>query len=168
MINGLSDHQVTVLSDQLVRMPSKHSRFESSSESSVDEDWEQRKRERRPKKKARRSNYKSQSKDDATPKNHQESREGLIKEFKDIFSRAIQELSSVPHGHGSTTAPQYGKCPICIEPLEDIKKTGDAMLSLKCGHVFCKNCVASIKSTKKCPMCRASFGVKDIRKVLLP
>ena len=53
------------------------------------------------------------------------------------------------------------ECPICQEPMG---MAGNRQVSaLKCGHVFCKECIEKWLSIKEvCPQCRATAKVEDI------
>ena len=45
-------------------------------------------------------------------------------------------------------------CPICLDKLNDEK----IVLQTNCGHHFHKECLTrSIKTSEKCPICRATF-----------
>ncbi|KAH8489952.1 hypothetical protein Peur_058667 [Populus x canadensis] len=53
-------------------------------------------------------------------------------------------------------------CPICLCPLVE-------EMSTKCGHIFCKNCIAdAIKRQAKCPTCRKRVTNKELIRVFLP
>ena len=58
----------------------------------------------------------------------------------------------------STIKDQYS-CIICQNIFENPVKL------MKCGHIFCKNCLNDYKSTNtkmQCPMCREKFSQNDI------
>lgn len=48
-------------------------------------------------------------------------------------------------------------CPICLESVK-----GRNPVSTMCGHIFCKNCIVlSMRSAKKCPMCKRNLPNKN-------
>jgi len=53
------------------------------------------------------------------------------------------------------------KCPICLDNIKD-------MTASKCGHVFCRECIAlAVTASKKCPTCRAKLIMKDLHPLYL-
>ena len=60
------------------------------------------------------------------------------------------------------------QCPVCMESLETIKRSGADILSTVCGHIFCSNCLpASLTSTGRCPSCRRRIGADDYHKIFI-
>jgi len=46
-------------------------------------------------------------------------------------------------------------CPVCLDSLDNIKKSRNKFLTLSCGHLFCDSCLVSSLSVRPhCPVCR--------------
>ena len=54
------------------------------------------------------------------------------------------------------------ECPICFEEV-----SVQEIVFLKCHHLFCVNCINSVKNNK-CPLCRLPFVKKDMKTVMPP
>lgn len=54
------------------------------------------------------------------------------------------------------------ECSICLG-----SKKLYAMISIKCGHCFCDNCLQSTIKNKKCAICNQHFEEDDKRKIFL-
>jgi len=55
-------------------------------------------------------------------------------------------------------------CPVCLDSLDNIKKSRNKFLTLSCGHLFCDSClVSSLNVRPHCPVCRTR--VKDIHQL---
>jgi len=60
------------------------------------------------------------------------------------------------------------QCPVCLDSLKSIKRTGRGMMSTVCGHIFCSKCLpASIKANGRCPTCRKVLAKKDYHKIFI-
>mmetsp|Transcript_326 Transcript_326/g.920 ORF Transcript_326/g.920 Transcript_326/m.920 type:complete len:570 (+) Transcript_326:710-2419(+) len=52
-------------------------------------------------------------------------------------------------------------CPICLDPFKDYEndKSDKVAVLKKCGHTFCKDCIAeALSRNNKCPSCRVVLG----------
>merc|ERR1712192_158548 len=63
----------------------------------------------------------------------------------------------------TTASPGGGgisvQCPVCLESLKSIKKSGSSLVSTVCGHIFCSRCLpASLRASGRCPSCRRRIG----------
>ncbi|KAF1478486.1 E3 ubiquitin-protein ligase RNF4, partial [Pygoscelis antarcticus] len=46
-------------------------------------------------------------------------------------------------------------CPICMDGYSEIVQSGRLIVSTKCGHVFCSQCLCdSLRNANSCPTCR--------------
>ena len=57
-------------------------------------------------------------------------------------------------------------CSICLESLDEASNNTD-IIELKCGHTYHQQCIqdwrrGSMESSKRCPLCRASFAENEI------
>ncbi|XP_024120375.1 RING finger protein 4 isoform X1 [Oryzias melastigma] len=67
------------------------------------------------------------------------------------FSSAA--TSSVAHAFRST--PGMISCPVCLDLYSEIVGSGRLVVSTKCGHVFCSQCLRdALTSSHTCPTCR--------------
>lgn len=84
----------------------------------------------------------------------------------DLESRSCDSL----HDLDNTASPGGVslQCPVCLDKLKTIKRTGRVMMSTVCGHIFCNTCLpASIKASSRCPTCRRGLTDKDFHKIFI-
>jgi len=77
-----------------------------------------------------------------------------------------QELDTTasPGGGGGISV----QCPVCLESLKSIKKSGCSMVSTVCGHIFCSRCLpASLRASGRCPSCRRRVGPTEYHKIFI-
>ncbi|XP_035009020.1 RING finger protein 4 isoform X3 [Hippoglossus stenolepis] len=61
-------------------------------------------------------------------------------------------MSSV---HTSRSTPGTISCPVCLDSYSEIVDSGRLVVSTKCGHVFCSQCLRdALTSSHTCPTCR--------------
>lgn len=64
-------------------------------------------------------------------------------------------MSSVHSNSSSRSTPGTISCPVCLDSYSEIVETGRLVVSTKCGHVFCSQCLRdALKSSHTCPTCR--------------
>jgi len=64
---------------------------------------------------------------------------------------SMQELDTASSPGGAISL----QCPVCLESLKTLKKSGVCMMSTMCGHIFCSRCLpASLRASGRCPTCR--------------
>lgn len=77
------------------------------------------------------------------------------------------------HELDTTASPGEGggisvQCPVCLESLKSIKKSGCSMVSTVCGHIFCSRCLpASLRASGRCPSCRRRVGPTEYHKIFI-
>lgn len=147
------------LSKLLARMSTRM--FESTSSSSLDESLSENEMEDRKPTGDKMSEETEAKSDELALK--QELSDAIKQTFRDTFPQLIETLKS------SSPTGKCPKCPVCKDPLQELQKTVD-LLTLKCGHLFCKTCVDKLSATRplKCPSCSMRYKIIDIRKVFLP
>ena len=72
-------------------------------------------------------------------------------------------LPPPPEPAAESPPPPVSKhqCPICLGAAEELA-------SLKCGHVFCLDCLTTtVNLQHKCPTCRQKAGKRDIRRLYM-
>lgn len=59
-------------------------------------------------------------------------------------------------GQVQPPAPDQPNCPICKETFSEIKAAQRALMTTRCGHIFCATCLEMVKKSKtlQCPTCR--------------
>ncbi|KAM4708059.1 E3 ubiquitin-protein ligase RNF4 isoform 1-T2 [Discoglossus pictus] len=80
----------------------------------------------------------------------------------DVFvtSKGARDLSSLEH----TSRPTSGtvSCPICMDGYSEIIQSGRLIVSTRCGHIFCSQCLRdALKNVTSCPTCRKKLTAKQ-------
>jgi len=66
-------------------------------------------------------------------------------------------------------SPPPIQCPICFESYPNLLENGLHLVSSKCGHIFCSNCLPqSLMIRKICPTCRMKLTSEDYHPLYLP
>ncbi|XP_053180052.1 RING finger protein 4 [Scomber japonicus] len=64
-------------------------------------------------------------------------------------------LSSIQANSATRLAPGVISCPVCMDSYSEIVESGRLVVSTKCGHVFCSQCLRdALTSSHTCPTCR--------------
>ncbi|KAG7257026.1 hypothetical protein CRUP_025406, partial [Coryphaenoides rupestris] len=64
-------------------------------------------------------------------------------------------LSSLQASSQARATPGTISCPVCMDSYAEIVDTGRLVVSTKCGHVFCSQCIRdSLARSHTCPTCR--------------
>nr|XP_046262047.1 RING finger protein 4 [Scatophagus argus]XP_046262048.1 RING finger protein 4 [Scatophagus argus]XP_046262049.1 RING finger protein 4 [Scatophagus argus]XP_046262050.1 RING finger protein 4 [Scatophagus argus]XP_046262051.1 RING finger protein 4 [Scatophagus argus] len=70
----------------------------------------------------------------------------------------VLSTSIAPSLHTSSSSrstPGTISCPICLDSYSEITESGRLVVSTKCGHVFCSQCLRdTLTSSHTCPTCR--------------
>lgn len=62
----------------------------------------------------------------------------------------------------SRSAPGTISCPVCLDSYSEIVESGRLVVSTKCGHVFCSQCLRdALTSSHRCPTCRTKLTHKQ-------
>uniref|UniRef100_A0A1A8EWK4 Ring finger protein 4 n=1 Tax=Nothobranchius korthausae TaxID=1143690 RepID=A0A1A8EWK4_9TELE len=62
----------------------------------------------------------------------------------------------------SRSAPGLISCPICLDHYSEIVNSGRLVVSTKCGHVFCSQCLRdSLRTSHTCPTCRNKLTARQ-------
>ncbi|XP_058505971.1 RING finger protein 4 isoform X2 [Solea solea] len=57
--------------------------------------------------------------------------------------------------HVTRSTPGTISCPVCLDSYSEIVGSGRLVVSTKCGHVFCSQCLRdTLTSSHTCPTCR--------------
>ncbi|XP_034272614.1 large ribosomal subunit protein bL21m isoform X1 [Pantherophis guttatus] len=69
---------------------------------------------------------------------------------------------------GSLKSSGTVNCPICMDGYAEIIHSGRLIMSTKCGHIFCSQCLQnSLKSTNSCPACRKKLNRKQYHPIYI-
>ena len=89
-------------------------------------------------------------------------------------SQALDNIDETPtQDLDTTTSPGGGggisvQCPVCLESLKSIKRSGANMVSTGCGHIFCSRCLpARLRASGRCPSCRRKIGAAEYHKIFI-
>ncbi|CAL8303140.1 unnamed protein product [Arctogadus glacialis] len=64
-------------------------------------------------------------------------------------------LSTLQASSQARATPGTISCPVCMDSYTEIVDTGRLVVSTKCGHVFCSQCIRdSLAHSHTCPTCR--------------
>jgi len=64
-------------------------------------------------------------------------------------------MSSLHDNSSSRSAPGTISCPVCLDTYSEIVESGRLVVSTRCGHVFCSQCLRdALTSSHTCPTCR--------------
>ncbi|KAM9330329.1 E3 ubiquitin-protein ligase RNF4 [Gastrophryne carolinensis] len=59
-------------------------------------------------------------------------------------------------------------CPICIDGYSEIIRSGRLIVSTKCGHIFCSQCLRdALKHASTCPTCRKKLTPKQYHPIYI-
>ncbi|XP_038600983.1 E3 ubiquitin-protein ligase RNF4 isoform X1 [Tachyglossus aculeatus] len=59
-------------------------------------------------------------------------------------------------------------CPICMDGYSEIVQSGRLIVSTKCGHVFCSQCLRdSLRNASSCPTCRKKLNHKQYHPIYI-
>lgn len=64
-------------------------------------------------------------------------------------------MSSLNSNSSSRSTPGTISCPVCLDAYSEIVESGRLVVSTRCGHVFCSQCLRdALTSSHTCPTCR--------------
>ncbi|XP_077136282.1 E3 ubiquitin-protein ligase RNF4 [Ranitomeya variabilis] len=73
-----------------------------------------------------------------------------------------------PTMHTTSRSSGSVTCPICMDGYSEIVQSGRLIVSTKCGHIFCSQCLRdSIKNMAKCPTCRQKLTAKQYHPIYI-
>ncbi|NXF33537.1 RNF4 ligase, partial [Nyctibius bracteatus] len=72
-----------------------------------------------------------------------------------VTDKVSQELGPLEDETASSKPSGTVSCPICMDGYSEIVQSGRLIVSTKCGHVFCSQCLRdSLRNANSCPTCR--------------
>ncbi|XP_061455981.1 E3 ubiquitin-protein ligase RNF4-like [Rhineura floridana] len=79
-----------------------------------------------------------------------------------------RELELLEDGISSSRRSGTVSCPICMDGYSEIVQSGRLIVSTKCGHVFCSQCLRdSLRNANSCPTCRKKLGYKQYHPIYI-
>ncbi|XP_051875799.1 RING finger protein 4 [Pristis pectinata] len=78
-----------------------------------------------------------------------------------------KDLRSDKFVHRKTSSGTIS-CPICMDGYTEIVQSGRLIVSTKCGHVFCSQCIRdSLKNSHTCPSCRKKLNSRQYHPIYI-
>ncbi|KAM6136330.1 E3 ubiquitin-protein ligase RNF4-like [Phoenicopterus ruber ruber] len=72
-----------------------------------------------------------------------------------VTDKVSRELRPLEDETASSKPSGTVSCPICMDGYSEIVQSGRLIVSTKCGHVFCSQCLRdSLRNANSCPTCR--------------
>ncbi|XP_029020862.1 RING finger protein 4 isoform X2 [Betta splendens] len=79
----------------------------------------------------------------------------IVSSDEDEDTPPILTSAVVTSQHSTRLTPGTISCPICMDSYLEIIESGRLVVSTKCGHVFCSQCLRdALSSSHTCPTCR--------------
>ncbi|XP_042593679.1 E3 ubiquitin-protein ligase RNF4-like [Cyprinus carpio] len=77
-------------------------------------------------------------------------------------------LSSLHASSRARSTPGAVSCPVCMDAYSEIIESGRLMVSTKCGHLFCSQCIRdSLNRAHSCPTCRKKLTHKQYHPIYI-
>uniref|UniRef100_A0A8D2IQG7 E3 ubiquitin-protein ligase RNF4 n=2 Tax=Varanus komodoensis TaxID=61221 RepID=A0A8D2IQG7_VARKO len=85
-----------------------------------------------------------------------------------LTSTLSRELELLEDGGSSSRRSGTVSCPICMDGYSEIVQSGRLIVSTKCGHVFCSQCLRdALRNANSCPTCRKKLGYKQYHPIYI-
>ncbi|XP_053314183.1 E3 ubiquitin-protein ligase RNF4 [Spea bombifrons] len=82
-------------------------------------------------------------------------------------SRVPRDAPSVDHDSSRLSAGRIS-CPICMDGYTEITQSRRLIVSTKCGHIFCSQCLRdALKNATSCPTCRKKLTHKQYHPIYI-
>ncbi|XP_039975083.1 RING finger protein 4 [Xiphias gladius] len=79
----------------------------------------------------------------------------IVSSDEDEDTPPVLKAAMVSSVHTSRSTPGMVSCPVCLDSYSEIIDSGRLVVSTKCGHVFCSQCLRdALTSSHTCPTCR--------------
>ncbi|XP_051513880.1 RING finger protein 4 [Myxocyprinus asiaticus] len=77
-------------------------------------------------------------------------------------------LSTLHESSRARSTPGAVSCPVCMDVYSEIIDSGRLMVSTKCGHLFCSQCIRdSLSRAHSCPTCRKKLTNKQYHPIYI-
>ncbi|XP_047440605.1 RING finger protein 4 [Mugil cephalus] len=79
----------------------------------------------------------------------------VVSSDEDEDTSPVLNAAAISSAHTSRATPGVISCPVCLDFYSEIVESGRLVVSTKCGHVFCSQCLRdALTSSRTCPTCR--------------
>uniref|UniRef100_M4AL49 Ring finger protein 4 n=1 Tax=Xiphophorus maculatus TaxID=8083 RepID=M4AL49_XIPMA len=79
----------------------------------------------------------------------------VLSSDEDEDAPTVVQAAITSTAHTSRLTPGLISCPVCLDLYSEIVESGRLVVSTKCGHVFCSQCLRdALTSSHTCPTCR--------------
>ncbi|PWA18683.1 hypothetical protein CCH79_00005490 [Gambusia affinis] len=79
----------------------------------------------------------------------------VLSSDEDEDAPTVVQAAITATAHTSRLTPGLISCPVCLDLYSEIVESGRLVVSTKCGHVFCSQCLRdALTSSHTCPTCR--------------
>ncbi|XP_072262648.1 E3 ubiquitin-protein ligase RNF4 isoform X2 [Pyxicephalus adspersus] len=87
----------------------------------------------------------------------------------DLYLRGSRSSDvTSPHNTRSRSTGGNVSCPICMDGYSEIVQNGRLIVSTKCGHIFCSQCLRdALKNATSCPTCRKKLTHKQYHPIYI-
>ncbi|XP_030418943.1 E3 ubiquitin-protein ligase RNF4 [Gopherus flavomarginatus] len=85
-----------------------------------------------------------------------------------VTNKVSGELGTLEDETASSRPSGTVSCPICMDGYSEIIQSGRLIVSTKCGHVFCSQCLRdSLRNANSCPTCRKKLNHKQYHPIYI-
>ncbi|XP_067415029.1 E3 ubiquitin-protein ligase RNF4 [Emydura macquarii macquarii] len=85
-----------------------------------------------------------------------------------VTNKVSGDLETLEDETASSRPSGTISCPICMDGYSEIVQSGRLIVSTKCGHVFCSQCLRdSLRNANSCPTCRKKLNHKQYHPIYI-
>nr|XP_032636959.1 E3 ubiquitin-protein ligase RNF4 isoform X3 [Chelonoidis abingdonii] len=85
-----------------------------------------------------------------------------------VTNKVSGDLGTLEDETASSRPSGTVSCPICMDGYSEIIQSGRLIVSTKCGHVFCSQCLRdSLRNANSCPTCRKKLNHKQYHPIYI-
>nr|XP_006134774.1 E3 ubiquitin-protein ligase RNF4 isoform X1 [Pelodiscus sinensis] len=85
-----------------------------------------------------------------------------------VTNKVSGDLETLEDETASSRPSGTVSCPICMDGYSEIVQSGRLIVSTKCGHVFCSQCLRdSLRNANSCPTCRKKLSHKQYHPIYI-
>ncbi|XP_068005702.1 E3 ubiquitin-protein ligase RNF4 isoform X1 [Melanerpes formicivorus] len=85
-----------------------------------------------------------------------------------VTNKVSRELGPLEDETAGSKPSGTVSCPICMDGYSEIVQSGRLIVSTKCGHVFCSQCLRdSLRNANSCPTCRKKLNHRQYHPIYI-